>query len=143
MKKSVCMILFLLLIAPMAAQGPQAEASKLRIAGSQFEIIGVLLDKQDYSAILAEYRKILNLQFAPENEKTVVQAMAVIVSRLREAGQFALAYQVTDLTLTSVKLPLSRYSTLMIKGKLLKDQDRFEEAIEIFQKAQQFAPEQD
>ena len=143
MKKSVCMILFLLLIAPMAAQGPQAEASKLRIAGSQFEIIGVLLDKQDYSPILAEYRKILNLQFAPENEKTVVQAMAVIVSRLREAGQFALAYQVTDLTLTSVKLPLSRYSTLMIKGKLLKDQDRFEEAIEIFQKAQQFAPEQD
>ena len=142
MRKSVCVILFLLMMAPIAAQS-QGEASKLRVAGSQFEIIGVLLDKQDYSPVLAEYRKILNLQFAPENEKTVVQAMAVIVNRLREAGQFALAYQVTDLTLTSVKLPLSKYSTLMIKGKLLKDQERFEEAIEVFQKAQQFAPDRE
>jgi len=143
MRKSVCVILLLMLMAPMAAQGSQNEASKLRVAGSQFEIIGVLLDKQDYSPVLSEYRKILNLQFAPENEKTVVQAMAVIVNRLREVGQFTLAYQVIDSTLASVKLPLSKYSALMIKGKLLKDQERFQEAIEVFQKAQQFAPEQD
>jgi tetratricopeptide (TPR) repeat protein len=140
MRKLFCILLLVSLMAPVAAQAP-TEASKLRVAGSQFEIIGVLLDKQDYPPVLAEHRKILNLQFGPENEKTVVQAMAVIVDRLREAGQYGLAMQITDQTLASVKLPLNKYSALMIKGKLLKDQGRFEEAIDIFQKAQQFAPE--
>jgi tetratricopeptide (TPR) repeat protein len=136
------LILISCLIMPLAAQTTANEAAKLRVAGSQYEIIGVLLDKQAYSQVLVEYRTILALQLGPESELPLAQATAVIVEKLAASEQYPIADQILDEAFAKVKLPLTRYSLLMIKGKLLKDEGKLQEAIEVYRRAQQYAPAQ-
>ncbi len=126
---------------PLQAQRSD-ETAKLRIAASQYEIIELLMQKHDYSQILGEYRKILALNL--EDEKLVVQATKLIaVDRLCTAGQYSLATQIINEALSTVRLSESKFFLMMAKGKVLKDQGKLQEAIEIFRKAQQFAPAAD
>jgi len=126
---------------PLQAQRSD-ETAKLRIAASQYEIIELLMQKHDYSQILGEYRKILALNL--EDEKLVVQATKLIaVDRLCTAGQYSLATQIINEALSTVRLSDSKFFLMMAKGKVLKDQGKLQEAIEIFRKAQQFAPAAD
>ncbi len=126
---------------PLQAQ-PGDQAAKLQIAASQYEIIGLLMQKHDYSQILGEYRKILNLGLSAQNEKPLVQATWVIVDGLRQAGQYALATQIVNEALAQVTLSESKFFLMMAKGKVLKDQGKVQEAMDMFRKAQQFAPAQ-
>jgi len=140
MKKWVLLLMFsAALHLPLQAQSTD-EAAKLRVAASQYEIVGLLMQKHDYSQILGEYRKILNLDLGLENEKPLIQATWVIVDGLRQAGQFGLGTQIIDEALNHVRLSESKFFLMMAKGKVLKDQGKLQEAIEIFRKAQQFAP---
>ena len=126
---------------PLQAQRSD-ETAKLRIAASQYEIIELLMQKHDYSQILGEYRKILALNL--EDEKLVVQATKLIaVDRLCTAGQYSLATQIINEALSTARLSDSKFFLMMAKGKVLKDQGKLQEAIEIFRKAQQFAPAAD
>ncbi len=127
---------------PLQAQRSD-ETAKLRIAASQYEIIELLMQKHDYSQILGEYRKILALNLDLENEKPLVQATWVVVDGLRQAGQYGLGTQIIDEALNGVRLSESKFFLMMAKGKVLKDQGKLQEAIEIFRKAQQFAPAAD
>ncbi|RPI28316.1 MAG: hypothetical protein EHM61_05520 [Acidobacteria bacterium] len=124
---------------PLHAQR-QNERAKLQIAGSQYEIITALIQNQEYSRIIGEYRQILSLDLSAENEMPLVQATVQIVRALRQAGQYSLASQMVDEALPKVRLSESKYPLLMSKGMVLKDQGKFEEAIEIYRKAQHFAP---
>jgi tetratricopeptide (TPR) repeat protein len=137
------LVLISCLVLPVAAQGSATEAAKLRVAGSQYEIIGVLLDKQAFSQVIFEYRKILALQLGLESELPLAQATAVVVERLAAAGQYRIADQLLDEAFAKVKASLTKYSLLMIKGKLLKDEGRLQEAIEVYRRAQQYAPAQE
>jgi len=136
-------ILLLLLSAtlhlPLQAQRSD-ESAKLRIAASQYEIIGLLMQKHEYSQVVGEYRKILALNLDLESEKPLVQATWVIVDGLRQVGQYGLGIQIIDEALSGVRLSESKFFLMMAKGKVLKDQGKLQEAIEIFRKAQQFAP---
>ncbi|RPJ50013.1 MAG: hypothetical protein EHM23_11275 [Acidobacteria bacterium] len=136
-------ILLLLLSAtlhlPLQAQRSD-ETAKLRIAASQYEIIGLLMQKHEYSQVVGEYRKILALNLDLESEKPLVQATWVIVDGLRQVGQYGLGIQIIDEALSGVRLSESKFFLMMAKGKVLKDQGKLQEAIEIFRKAQQFAP---
>jgi tetratricopeptide (TPR) repeat protein len=126
---------------PLQAQRTD-EKTKLRIAGSQYEIIELLMQQHDYSQVLGEYRKILALNL--EDEKSVVQATKLIaVDRLSPAGQYSLAMQIINETLNTVRLSESKFYLLMAKAKVLKDQGKLQEAIEIYRKAQEFAPADD
>jgi len=140
MKKLLLLPLLSVLLSLPAQAQPCNEAGKLRIAGSQYEIISLLMQQRDYSQILGEYRKILNLDFCAENEKPLVQGTWLIVDTLRRAGQYAVAAQIINEALPKVTLSESKYYLMMAKGKILKDQGRLQEALDIFQKAQQFAP---
>jgi len=138
------LILLLMLSAtlhlPLQAQQRSDETAKLKIAASQYEIIELLMQKHEYSQIAGEYRKIITLDLALENEKPLVQATWVIVDGLRQAGQYALGTQMIDEALGAMRLSESKFFLLMAKGKVLKDQGKLQEAIEVFRKAQHFAP---
>lgn len=128
-----------MLVLPLAAERSN-ETAKLRIAASQYEIISVLMKNQEYSRVPDEFRKILDLNLSTENEKPLVQATFQVVDGLRQAGQYSTATQIADEALNKLKLSESKYFLMMAKGKVLKDQGRFQEAIEIYRKAQAFAP---
>ncbi len=140
MRKFILLLMLsAVLTLPLQAQ-PTDQSAKLQIAASQYEIIGLLMQKHDYSQILGEYRKILNLGLSLENEKPLVQATWVIVDGLRQAGQYSLATQIVNEALAVVTLSESRFFLMMAKGKILKDQGKVQEAMDMFRKAQQFAP---
>ena len=142
MKKLIMLLLFsATLHLPLLAQRSD-DTTKLKIAASQYEIIELLMQKHEYSQIPGEYRKIVNLDLSPENEKPLVQATWVIIDGLRQAGQSGIAAQIVNEALPKARLGESKYYLMMAKGKILKDQGKLEEALEIYRKAQEFAPAQ-
>ena len=116
---------------------PETEA-RLRFAAGQHEIIRVLLKEREYSKILPEFRKILELDLEGENERPVLKSTWFFVGHLRKANQYSLAHQLIDEALDHLQSRDSKFILLILKGKTFDDEGRTREALEIFRKAQQF-----
>lgn len=113
------------------------EGSKLEYAAAQHEVISILLRSQKYDRVLGEFRKILALGFEGEEEELLVREAWMIVEELRSAGQYSIAEQVVKECLLQIKDPENQFKLLMLQGKISQDQGYFEEAIQIYRKAQQ------
>lgn len=132
-----------LLIALTGSAFPQVgirrdEFSKLNFAATQHEIISILFKEEKYSEVLPEYRKILSLGLKGENETRVVQEAYWIVEQLRQAKKHSVAHQIVEETLARTSARENKFTLMMIKGKILKDEGRLDEAIELYRKAQEF-----
>ncbi|MBI4446511.1 MAG: hypothetical protein HY645_11455 [Acidobacteria bacterium] len=119
---------------PEPGMSEQDEASKMQFAAGQHEIISLLIQQERYGSVLPEFRKILKLGL--RNEKLVVQEAWIIVEQLRELDQHALALQLIDETVNVARTRQNKFSLLMLKGKVLQDQGRADEAISIYREAQ-------
>jgi hypothetical protein len=117
-----------------AAENP--ELAQLRIAATQHEIISILLSEENYEEILPEYRRILALGLEGQNEKLVVREAWIVAGRLAEVGRFALAHQLVDETLAVSELEESRFTLLMVKGKVFKEEGRVKDALKVYRDAQ-------
>ncbi|HUG43469.1 MAG TPA: hypothetical protein VMN76_04410 [Acidobacteriota bacterium] len=115
----------------------QQEETKLRFAASQHEIISILLHEQRYDSVLGEFQKILDLSFAGENEALVVEEAWLIVEHLREAGQFGIAHELVIRTLGEVESVQSQFLLMMLKGKVLREEGRLSEALDVYRQAQE------
>jgi tetratricopeptide (TPR) repeat protein len=115
----------------------QQEETKLRFAASQHEIISILLHEERYESVLEEFQKILDLSFVGENEALVVEEAWLIAEYLREAGQFEVAHQVVDRTLSEVGSVQNRFLLMMLKGKVLREEGRLSEALDVYRQAQE------
>lgn len=123
-----------------AGQGPNggnaSEESKLRFAATQHEIIAILVRDGQFANVIPEFQKILDLAMSSENEGLVVEEAWIIVNQLRQSEQFSIAHEVIDRTLGSATQPANQFKLLMLQGKLLKDEGRLSEALEVYRKAQ-------
>lgn len=109
---------------------------KLNFAATQHEIIQILLTEGRYDQVLVEFQKILDLNFTGEGERLVIQEAWQIIERLLQVQQYALAHQIVDATLARTEGKENRFSLLMFKGKILKDEGRLSEALEVYREAQ-------
>jgi len=100
-----------------------------------------LLKQQEYSQVLPEFRKILELNLTGSNEQNVVKSAWIIVENLRTARQFALAEQIVEGTLAQTKQNKNKFDLLMLKGKICQDQGRLQEAKQAYRRAQQLTPD--
>lgn len=148
----ICLILFAVFfigIGNVAAQDQVVDKplvedadAKLRLAGSQYEIIGVLLDQGNFEVIPEEFDKILALGLSGPDEPLVADAAFKVAERLRESRRYAAAHEVVDHTLETAQLPESQFKLLMMRAKIYKDQKLFKQAIETYREAQRLeAPE--
>jgi tetratricopeptide (TPR) repeat protein len=135
MKRLLLLIIFLVATSGLAGQSNVEK--KLLFAYSQHEIITILLEEQNYGQILPEFRKILSLQLRDDNEDMVVRSAWQIVETLKEAKQYSLAHEITDATLQTSQQTENHFSLLMLKAKLLQDEGRRSEALQVYRKAQQ------
>ena len=138
-KKLFIVPAFWLAITPaLLAQGPSAtrntEESKLRFAATQHEIISIMLQEKDYAGALSEFRRILGLGL--EQEMLVVQEAWLVVNRLMASRQYSFALQVIDDTLEEIETPKNRFTLLMLKGKVYKEEGRLSEAVRVYREAQ-------
>lgn len=142
MKRVFCSLLVTLLLfcgvfaASGVAVGSSAEA-KLRFAAAQHEIISILIKENQFDRVLPEFRKILGLDLAGEQEQLVVKEVWSIVTGLTDAGQYASAHQLLDEALSYATQQDNRFALLMLKGKLFKQEGRLQEALGTYRQAQQ------
>lgn len=111
--------------------------TKLRFAATQHEIISILLQEQQFELVREEFNKILALRFSEEHEKLVVQEAWIIAQQLLQADQFDLAHEIIEATIDQVQSLENRFTLLMLKGKVLKDEGRLQEALSVYQEARQ------
>jgi len=134
------LIAVFVLFSTMAAGGALAvspsEISKLQFAASQHEIISILLEEGDWSQAVAEYFKILDLDLGVETEGSLAEEAWQITERLLEANQFDFSHQVIDSTLEKCKLPDNRFTLLILKGKVFKQEGKLKAALDVFREAQ-------
>lgn len=111
--------------------------TRLRFAATQHEIISILLQEQEFELVRQEFEKILALQFSEEHEKLVVQEAWIIAQQLLQADQFALTHEIIDATLGQIRSSENQFTLLMLKGKVLRDEGRLQEALSVYQEARQ------
>lgn len=144
MKKwAISLAMITMLAFPAFSQGGSgvSDEVKLQSAAAQHAIIEVLLKQQEYSQILPEFKKILELNLTGPNEQNVVKSAWIIVENLRTARQFALAEQIVESTLAQTKQNKNKFDLLMLKGKIYQDQGRLQEAKQVYRRAQQLTPD--
>ena len=119
-----------------ARQELSGERSRLHIAASQHEIIAILLNERQYDLVVGEFAKIVELGFTGDQERLLVEETWLVADQLRQAGQYQTGLEVIDLSLHNTSLPESQFALLMLKGKVLKDSGRIEEALSAYRRAQ-------
>ena len=142
MKRVFCSLLVLLLLfcgvfAASATQPGTSAEAKLRFAAAQHEIIAILINDKQFDRVLPEFKKILELGFAGEQEQLVVKEVWSVVTALTDAAQYASAHQVLDEALSYARQQDNRFALLMLKGKIYKQEGRLREALGTYRQAQQ------
>lgn len=114
----------------------QTDVSKLQYAASQHEIISILIEEGDWNQAVAEFYKILDLDLGMESEGSLAEEVWQITEQLLEAGQYDFSHQIIDSTLENCKLPDNRFTLLILKGKVFKEEGKLKAALDAFRDAQ-------
>lgn len=134
---SLILYLFVALAVSLCgASGNQADISKLQFAASQHEIISILIEEGDWSQAVAEFYKILDLGLDESAEGSLVEEAWQITDQLLEAKQYDFSHQIIDSTLERCKLPDNRFTLLILKGKVFKQEGKIKAALDAFREAQ-------
>ncbi len=144
MKKwAISLTMITVLTFPAFGQGAAAASDevKLQTAAAQHAIIEILLQEHNYSQVLSEFKKILDLELTGSNEQNVVKSAWIIVENLRGVHQFGVAEEIVDETLAQTKQNKSKFNLMMLKGKIYHDQGRFQEAKQVYRRATQLTKE--
>ena len=114
----------------------QTDIGKLQYAASQHEIISILIEESDWSQAVAEFYKILDLDLEVTSEVSLVEEAWQITEQLLEAKQYDFSHQIIDSTLERCKLPDNRFTMLILKGKVFKQEGKIKAALDVFREAQ-------
>jgi len=114
----------------------QTDIGKLQYAASQHEIISILIEEGDWSQSVAEFYKILDLDLDVASEVSLVEEAWQITEQLLEAKQYDFSHQIIDSTLERCKLPDNRFTMLILKGKVFKQEGKIKAALDAFREAQ-------
>jgi len=114
----------------------QTDTGKLQYAASQHEIISILIEECDWSQAVAEFYKILDLDLEVTSEVSLVEEAWQITEQLLEAKQYDFSHQIIDSTLERCKLPDNRFTLLILKGKVFKQEGKIKAALDAFREAQ-------
>ena len=113
-----------------------SEDSDLRFAATQHEIISILIREGEYDRVLPEFEKILSLDLSGPKEELLVKEVWLVANSLMTAEQYSVGQQVIDKALRKVSSDESRFTLLMLKGKLYKQEGRLQDAVRVYRQAQ-------
>ncbi len=120
---------------PAAGSDP-AETAKLATAATHYEIAQLKLESGEYDAVVAEIRKILDLDFGSENEGVLTLSVLNLSEELLDADQHGLARQAVDASLKAVSQQENQFMLLMFKARVFRDEGKVDEALETYRSAQ-------
>lgn len=108
---------------------------RLSMAEAQHEIALLLIKDGQYDKVFPEMKKIFELGLPSKYEESILQSVAVIANQLAERRQHGVAHQVLDEASRFLKLDSNKVKALKLKAYVLKDEGKFQEAIDTFRKA--------
>ncbi|MBN2430386.1 MAG: hypothetical protein JXQ27_02875 [Acidobacteria bacterium] len=128
-------ILFgLILLVPLRGDD-QSPDEKKAIAGSQHEMLMLLIEKGEYEQVPEELRIILELKFEGKYEKYVTDEIVILSTQLSQKQQYELCHQILDMGLAALQEKESLARLYKEKGAVYKLTGDSEKALEMFKKS--------
>lgn len=121
-----------------ASETSRVIESKLRTAAAQHEIISALLQKRDFSRIVAELKMILELRLPVDYESAVVEEVVSVSNRLADAQRYDLAHQAIAATLKSLTRNVSKYYLHIQDGRIYMKEGDEDAALNAFERSKNF-----
>ena len=113
---------------------------KLRVGGSQHEIVTVLIEGGRFREAESAFQEILDLGLSGPQEVLLVQSAWKIVEDLRTIHQYAIAHRIVESTLGEVEQLESRHTLLMLRAKIYQEQRNISKALETLEQAKALGP---
>ena len=108
---------------------------KLRVGGSQHEIVTVLIEGDRFREAESAFQEILGLGLSGPQEILVVQSAWKVVEKLRNVHQYTVAHRIVGSTLEQVEQVENRHTLLMLRAKIYQEQRNFPKALETLEQA--------
>lgn|GEM_PF-3287543 len=140
----VCLGLIAAGTAALWGGGP-AEPSleeKKAIAGTQIEMIMLMIDKGEFDKIPAAFQKVIDLKFSGKLEKLVVDTIMIMSEELNGKKQEKISLKLVDMGLESLKEQESLARLYKEKGFIYKRLNMPDEAMKMFEKGRSLEGEQ-
>lgn len=138
-------LIAVLIISAMAAiplQAHQLEKSK-RWAGTQHEIVMLLIQKKEFEKAASEADKIFEKKWPEDQEPLLLRELLIISEQFRQNGQAALSLRLIDKNSKCFKTKASRIAILKEIGYLHRSMNQYDKAIDYFQKARELEENDD
>ena len=107
------------------------------MAGTQHEIVMLLIKKKEYEKAAAEANKIFDMKWPEDQEPLLLRELLIISDQLRRQGQALLSLQLIDRNSKYFKTLPSRIAIFKEMGFLHKSMNQDDKAIDYFRKAQE------
>ena len=108
---------------------------KLRVGGSQHEIVTVLIEGGRFREVESAFQEILGLGLSGPQEILLVQSAWKVVEKLRNVHQYNLAHRIVRSTLEQVEQVENRYTLLMLRAKIFQEQRNLPKALDTLEQA--------
>ena len=108
---------------------------KLRVGGSQHEIVTVLIEGGRFREAESAFQEILGLGLSGPQEVLLVQSAWKIVEDLRTVHQYTVAHRIVESTLVEVEQLENRHTLLMLRAKIYQEQRNIPKALETLEQA--------
>lgn len=128
----------LLLLPPAGGASAQSESweQTRSIAESQYEIIKLLIQNQEFDKVLPTCRKLFSLKFPREQLQLVVESARKLVDSLIHQQQYQLAHQLIDEAFKPVDSSNKMKAALCKeKAYLFSKEGKSKEALKLWEKA--------
>ena len=113
---------------------------KLRVGGSQHEIVTVLIEGGRFREAESAFQEILDLGLSGPQEVLLVQSAWKIVEDLRTVYQYTVAHRIVESTLREVGQLENRHTLLMLRAKIYQEQRNIAKALETLEQAKALGP---
>jgi len=113
---------------------------KLRVGGSQHEIVTVLIEGGRFREAESAFQEILGLGLSGPQEVLLVQSAWKIVEDLRTVHQYTIAHRIVESTLREVEQLENRHTLLMLRAKIYQEQRNIAKALETLEQAKALGP---
>jgi tetratricopeptide (TPR) repeat protein len=144
--KIIAGALALILVAAAAAfvsaygsqsRSPSALDRTKSIAGTQHEIVVLLIKQKEFQQAAAEANKIFEMKWPEDQEPLLLKELLFISGQFLRGGQAPLGLQVIDRNSRFFKKVPSQIEILKEKGYLYKNMNQNDKALDCFRKAQE------
>ena len=106
-----------------------------RAAYAQHEIVALSIRQSNVAGLLPEMRKFYSLRFPAKYESMLSGEIELVADALMHVRQFAVAYQIIDEGLQSLRIDRNKAAVLRKKAYILKKQGRDAEALRYFKQS--------